>query len=722
MKQVFQNLRNGNTEVVEVPVPKPQPGTALVRTATSLVSAGTERMLVKFAEKSLVGKARSRPDLVRQMIDKARREGVLTAFNAALNRLDQPLSLGYSSAGTIVEIGDGMSGFHVGQRVVCAGGGYAVHAEFAVVPSNLMTPLPESIDFESGAFATLGAIALHGFRLGEVKLGEQVAVIGLGLLGLLMVGIARAAGCRVFGVDMVPARVSLAKNMGAEAYLRQDAEETAIAFSRGQGCDGVFICADTSSNDPIELAGIVARDRARVISLGSVGLDIPRNLYFDKELTFLVSRSYGPGRYDPSYEEGGQDYPIGYVRWTEGRNLAAFVDLLAEGHLDVSTLITHRFSIDNAVAAYDLITGKKDEPNLGVLLTYPLESSKTSQSDRTITIGERTRTDTTGQPLRLGVLGAGNFARAVMLPVLSRLRGVELHGIATASGGSSRYAAKRFGFQYATSDESRIINDPEINTVAILTRHNLHANQVLDALKAGKHTFCEKPLALSREALDEITSELKVPDSPLLMVGYNRRFAPLAVEMKAFLMPQQEPLAAHYRVNAGYLPLSHWLHDPLQGGGRLVGEGCHFVDFLTFLVGAPPMTVVGQSLPDTGRYNLDNVVLTYRFKDGSLGTLTYLANGDKSLPKERVEVFAGGRVAILNDFRSLETIANGRRRTQRTRLRQQKGHREEWEAFKNAITDHGLPPIPYEHIIGVERATLASLEALKNSGEKIQVI
>ena len=371
MKQLLQNIRSGATEVEDVPVPSPKPGTALVQTGASLVSAGTERMVVEFAEKSLLGKARSRPDLVRQVIDKARREGLLSTIGAVFNRLEQPMPLGYSSAGTIVTLGEGLQGFQVGQRVACAGGGYAVHAEYNVVPQNLLSALPDGVDFESAAFTTLGAIAMHGYRLAETQIGERVAVIGLGLLGLLAAGIARAAGCMVLGIDLDPGRVALAHQMGIKGVLRDQAEETAGALTRGKGMDAVLICADTPSADPVELAGAIARDRGKVVAVGSVGLKLPRKVYYEKELSFINSRSYGPGRYDPTYEQEGQDYPIGYVRWTEGRNMEAFVELLASSRLDVKPLITHRFPIERAPEAYELITGKAKEPFLGVILTYP---------------------------------------------------------------------------------------------------------------------------------------------------------------------------------------------------------------------------------------------------------------------------------------------------------------------------------------------------------------
>jgi len=717
LKQVLQSLRTGETTVADVPVPTPKPGTALVRTAASLVSAGTERMVVDFARKSLVGKARSRPDLVRQVLDKVRREGLLTTLDATFNRLDQPMPLGYSSAGTILALGEGMVGFKVGDRVACAGGGYAVHAEYALVPQNLLVLLPDGVDFESAAFVTLGAIALHGFRLAHAQLGERVAVIGLGLLGLLTVEIARAAGCEVFGVDLDPDRVQRAARLGAVAVPRQDAEARAGTFSRGRGVDAVLICADTSSDDPVHLAGAITRDRAKVVAVGAVGFNIPRKPYYEKELTFLTSRSYGPGRYDPGYEERGQDYPIGYVRWTEGRNLEAFVDLLAAGRLDVKPLITHRFPVERAPEAYELITGKTKEAFLGVVLTYlDVSGVKDQVSGKPVSYNTPRLTPDTQKPdaVKLGVIGAGNFATAVMLPAIQKIPGIELVGIASTSGLNAQHAANKFGARYAASDENQILDDPDINTVAILTRHDSHARLVVAALQAGKHVFCEKPLAITSDQLSVIRDQLlDTEHCPLITVGFNRRFASLGQKLHAFFANRSESMYVHYRVNAGFLPLTHWLHDPVQGGGRIIGEACHFVDFLAFLVGQPPASVSAASLPDGGKYRADNVQMMFTFPDGSVGTVTYLANGDKSFPKERVEVFCGGRVAVLDDFRSLEMVHDGRREVIRSRLRQDKGHRGIWEAFARAIITGATPPIPVEHLLGVTAATFAAVEGLR---------
>ncbi len=711
MKQLLQNLRDGKTSVVDVPRPIPGPGTVLVRTQASLVSAGTERTLVSFAEKSLVGKARSRPDLVRQVLDKARREGVVGTLQAAFNRLDQPMPLGYSSAGIVVAVGAGMQEYKVGDRVACAGGNHAVHAEYEVVPKNLLATLPDHVDFESAAFTTLGAIALHGLRLGRPQLGERVAVIGLGLLGMIAVQLAQAAGCSVFGVDLAPQRVEMARRFGAAAVTREQAESAGAAASQGQGFDLVLVCADARSNDPIQLAGALARDRGRVVAVGAVGLNIPRKVYYEKEITFLVSRSYGPGRYDLGYEEKGQDYPLGFVRWTEGRNLQAVVDLLAAGKLDVRPLISHRFPIERAPEAYELITGKKGEAFLGVLLTYPPADAAAPLASTRVS---NPAVKPVNGALGVVVLGAGNYATAVFLPAVQAAGGARRVGIASASGLTAQHAAQRFGFGYASASEQEVLEDPQANIVALLTRHNQHARQVLAALALGKHVFCEKPLAIHTEEVDAIEAALVAGERlPLLMVGFNRRFAPLAVRLKDFLQNCNEPLYAHYRVNAGYIPLNHWVHDPEIGGGRIVGEGCHFIDFLSFLAGGPPVDVRAAGLPDGGRYRQDNVEMTFRYADGSLGTVTYLANGDKSVPKERVEVFCGGSVAVLDDFRSLETVRGGSRK-RHAGMQQDKGHKAGWQAFLAACQSGGPAPIPYEDLLGVTRASFAALRALES--------
>ena len=707
MKQLLQNIKNGKSIVEDVPVPTPREGQALVKTEASLVSAGTERMVVEFAEKSLLGKARSRPDLVRQVVEKARREGLVNTAQSAFNRLDQPMALGYSSAGIIVALGEKMEGFRVGQRVACSGGGYAVHAEYAVVPRNLLTPLPEDVDFESGAFTTLGAIALHGFRLAEPQIGERVAVIGLGLLGLLTAQIASAAGCNVLGIDIDPGRIDLASSLGLDAVHREKAVASSESFTANRGFDVILICADTSSNDPVELAGMIARDRARVVATGAVGLTIPRKVYYEKEISFINSRSYGPGRYDSSYEEDGNDYPLGYVRWTEGRNFEAVLDLMAKDKLKVKPLITHRYPIEKATQSYEVITGKKKEPFLGVLLTYP-KTVETLEGSNVVRFN--VPTFQRSNLLTLGVLGAGSFANAILIPAIKKAGGIELVGIASSGGLHAQHSGKKFGFKYAASSADEIINDAGINTVAILTRHDSHTELAVKALKAGKHVFVEKPLAINSSQLSAISEQLKANSQSMLTVGFNRRFSPLAGRISTFYKNRNEPMHIHYRVNAGYLPPNHWAHDPAIGGGRIIGEACHFVDFITFLIGASPVSVIAHALPDISKYRQDNVSMIFTFPDGSIGVVDYFANGDKSFPKERIEVFCGGKVAVLDDFVSLQTIEDGKKKEERGV--QDKGWVNEWKVLTKTIREGGPPPIPYEQLIGVAKSLFAVLESI----------
>jgi len=716
MKQVLQQARSGAIAVVDVPAPKLLPGCVLVRMAASLVSAGTERASCEFASKNLLQKAKARPDLVREVISKIQRDGVFSAVAAVRSRLDQPNALGYSSSGTIVGVGEGVTDLSLGDRVACAGANYAVHAEFACILRLLAARIrPDSaVSFEEAAFTTLGAVALHGVRTAEVKLGDVVAVIGLGLLGQLTVQILKAAGCRVLGMDIAPDRAELASRLGADgvSISGDGLRDLCRQHSSGYGADAVLITAETASSEPVDLAGEVARDRGVVIAVGTVGMDIPRKLYFEKELDFRISRSYGPGRYDSAYEQKGRDYPIGYVRWTETRNMEAFLQLLAEGKLDVKSLVTHRFPIERAQGAYDLITRKMTEQFLGVLITYPEQAEEghevqiVGKGTAPVRIGEKSIT--------IGVLGAGGFATSTLLPAIKRIHGVELVGVCAATGSHARHAAEKFGFRYCATEEQRILDDPGINTVVIATRHHLHARQVLAAIAGGKHVFCEKPLCLNETELTEIVRAHRSRRSgydPVLMVGFNRRFAPMAVRMKAFLQPIQEPLALHYRVNAGFISRDHWVNDPEQGGGRILGEVCHFVDFLIFLAGALPIEVQGRGVANLEPYSGDNAIISLRFANGSLATISYLANGDRSFSKERVEVFGGGAVAVLEDFRRLELVRHGRKQTFRSRFRQDKGHSGELEAFSAAIRGQGQPPIPFDEIVSATLATLRAVES-----------
>ena len=715
MKQVLQSARTGAIEVAEVPAPRGLPGCVLVRIAASLVSAGTERASSDFAAKSLLQKARSRPDLVREVMNKVRRDGVLSAMTAVRSRLDQPAALGYSSAGTVVEVGEGITDVRAGDRVACAGAGFAVHAEFACVPRLLVARIPSAeVEFESAAFTTLGAVAIHGVRTAEAKLGDVVAVIGLGLLGQLAVQILNAAGCRVIGIDPAQERAELAGKLGALAVTASEAEfrDLCMRDSGGNGADCVLITAETASSGPVNLASEVARDRGIVVAVGTVGMELQRKLYYEKELDFRVSRSYGPGRYDTAYEQKGRDYPIGYVRWSETRNMEAFLQLLADGKVDVRPLITHSFAIENARAAYELITSETREAHLGVVIRYPERGELPRKLEL---ISRRAETVPSGR-VRVGVFGAGNFAQGILVPAM-KAAGAEMVGLCATSGARAKSSAEKFGFEFCITDEEEIYSDASINTIAIATRHHLHAKQVVRALESGKHVFCEKPLCLNEEELEQIERAYAQRGGELrLMVGFNRRFAAMARRMKDFLAQSVGPLTMHYRINAGALPKDHWIEDPEQGGGRILGEGCHFVDFLSFLCGAAPVAVNARSVSaPVGQ----DVIASLEFADGSQGTISYLCNGDRAFSKERVEVFGGGAVAVLDDFRRLELVRNGRKSLSRSWLKQDKGHAAEWKAFCESIETGRPAPISFEEIVASTRATIRIVESQRSGREEM---
>jgi predicted dehydrogenase/threonine dehydrogenase-like Zn-dependent dehydrogenase len=723
MKQVLQQARTGEITVKDVPAPKLLPGCVLVRIAASLVSAGTERASSEFARKNLLQKAKARPDLVREVLAKMRRDGVFSPMSAVRARLGQPAALGYSSAGTIIGAGEGVTDLSVGDHVACSGVGYAIHAEFACVPRLLVAkvPLESTVTPEEASFATLGAVAMHGIRTAGATLGDVIAVIGLGLLGQLTVQLLKATGCCVLGMDIAAERAQLAQHLGADAVCLSGDElrDLCLRHSSGNGADAVVIAAETPSSDPVNLAGQVCRDRGVVVAVGTVGMEIDRKIYYQKELDFRISRSYGPGRYDAAYEQKGRDYPIGYVRWTETRNMEAFVRLLADGKLDVRSLISHRFPIERAKDAYELITGRSTESFLGVLITY---SSDAEPSRELRLVRKDVARSREGQSVSIGVIGAGNFATTTLLPAIKSARGADLVSVCTANGSHARHAARKFGFQYCTTDEERILGDSAINTVVIATRHHLHAAQVVKALAAGKHVFCEKPLCLAEAELAEIVelyASSRSGESPLLLVGFNRRFSRMAVQMKAFLDEAQEPLAMHYRVNAGALPPDHWANDPEQGGGRLLGEVCHFIDFFSFLAGTPAIEVQTQGVSTLQQNSGDNLIISLKFRNGSHGTISYLSNGDRSYSKERIEVFSGGSTAVLDDFRRLELVRRGRKQTFRSRFRQDKGHRAEMAAFFSAIRDGGQAPISFDDIVSTTLATLRAAESRACGGPVI---
>jgi polar amino acid transport system substrate-binding protein len=632
-----------------------------------------------------------------------------------MSRLDQPIPLGYSCAGVVDRVGRGAEEFQVGDRVACAGMGYASHADAVFVPKNLSVRIPNGVSFDDAAYVTLGAIALHGVRVADVRVGDHVAVIGLGLLGQLAVQILRASGCRVIGIDLDPAKVALARALGADAaVLRTDNVEAAVEdFSDGIGVDAVMISAATESNDPTELAGEICRDRGRVTVVGTVKMDIPRKVYYEKELDFRLSRSYGPGRYDPGYEEGGNDYPIGYVRWTERRNMQEFLRLVATGQVTPSRLTTHRFHIAEAENAYGVITGKTSEPFAGVLLTYP--EAATASSVRTLPLRNR---QAPAGAVGIGVIGAGNFARAVLLPRLAKASGVELVGIATATGMSSKATGDKFGFQYCTTEMQRLLDDNNVHVVVIATRHGSHSRFAAAALRAGKAVFLEKPLAIDEAGLQEVL-EAQAATGGLLAVGFNRRFSPLAAALREGL-PAGPARAITYRVNAGPIPADSWIHDPEEGGGRIIGEVCHFVDFAQFLTGDAPVEVCAYSVGGREGSLHDTVTIALRFGNGSVASINYFATGDKSFPKERIEVFAGGTLGILDDFREMIVSRNGTR-TRKRKLSQDKGFDQEIEAFLRSVREDVSPPIPLDSLVATTRATFAIEESLR-SGAPVPIV
>ncbi len=712
MKQILQSLKTGVTETAEVPCPAVQRGQILIRSSVTLVSAGTERMLVEFGKAGWIDKARQQPDKVRMVLDKIKTDGLMPTVEAVFNKLDQPLPLGYCNVGAVLDIGSGVTGFAIGERVVSNG----KHAEAVCVPVNLCAKVPESVADEDAAFTVLGAIALQGIRLVNPTLGETVVVTGLGLIGLMTVQLLRAHGCRVLGLDFDPLKLALARQFGAETVdlgVGQDPLAAALVLSRGRGVDAVLITASTKSNEPVHQAAQMCRKRGRIVLVGVTGLELSRADFFEKELSFQVSCSYGPGRYDPNYEEKGQDYPVGFVRWTEQRNLEAVLDMMADGRIDVKPLISHRFEIDEAVQAYELVGGSA--PSLGILLSYPSVSEKPDAILRNQTVNIGPARPSVGKAT-LGFIGSGNYATAVLIPAF-KAAGVRLKTVASAGGVSAAHAGRKFGFEKTTTATEEVFADPEINAVVVATRHDSHALQVCHALEAGKPVFVEKPLALTLDELSQVevayASALTAGQMPLVMVGFNRRFAPQAVKVKSLLTALDAPKALVMMVNAGAIPSTHWTQDRAVGGGRIVGEACHFIDLLRYLAGSPIVDAQVVSLGNAkGLTGLgDTVTLTLRFADGSMGTVHYLANGHKSFPKERLEVFCSGRILQLDNFRKLKGF--GWPGFAKMNLwRQDKGQKDCAAAFVRAVEFGGVAPIAFDELVEVSRVTIQIAEAL----------
>lgn len=702
MQQLIHGLRSDAITLANVPQPVVQPGVVLIANAFSVVSAGTERSTRALAGKSLLGKALARPDQVRRVLEKVRTEGLMSTLRQVDGRLAEPVKMGYSAAGIVVACGSGVKEFRPGDRVASNG----PHAEVVAVPRLLCAKVPDGVPLDHGAFGILGSIALHGVRLSGAGLGDTVLVVGLGLIGQLTVSLLRAAGARVLGMDLDASRCDLAVRMGAEWASPEITAEDLLRLTGGHGVDAALITASTASNAPLNLSVAAVRKKARIVLVGVAGLELDRRPFYFKECEFVVSCSYGPGRYDPDYEERGRDYPLAYVRWTEQRNLGAVLDLMATGRLNVAPLVSHVFPLERAVEAYDLIEGTAGS-YMGVLLQYPgIETM-----NATVSAGAAAAGPSVASPRTIGVLGAGSFARTTLIPALQRNGGLVLKKLCSAGGLSAAAAGHRLGFETAVADEGLVLGDAEIGTVFILTRHDLHGPQVVRALQAGKHVFVEKPLCLSLEELDSIGPALT--DSRAsgcrLMVGFNRRFAPETLRVKRFLAASPGPVAVSVRFNAGPIPADHWTQDDEVGGGRILGEACHGIDLATFLTGSLPVRVYAEAVPGTTD---DSCFITLRHANGSISSIAYLSDGDRAFPKERVEVIGGGRVAVIDDFRRTTTCADGKVKEHRT-AQQDKGHAGEIKAFLEALISGSPSPIPWQELRAVTRATILAVRSLR---------
>jgi predicted dehydrogenase/threonine dehydrogenase-like Zn-dependent dehydrogenase len=710
--QVIQYQKTGEITVDDLPAPKLRPGCMLVRNVFSLISAGTERTSVEIAQASIMQKARLRPDLVRQVLDNVKRDGVVATYRKVQDRLDHFNELGYSSAGIVAE--SAVEGFKAGDRVACAGTGYASHAEIISVPRNLAVRIPDEVGFDEAAFTTAGAIAMQGVRQADVRMGEQVMVIGLGLIGLLTVQLLKASGCRVIGMDISARNFELALKLGCDrcTLSNDNAVLDVQAFTRGYGADAVLITAATKSDEPVQLAMQFARKRGKVVAVGTVGMNIPRNPFYEKEVEFRISCSYGPGRYDPQYEQGGNDYPLGFVRWTENRNMEAALDMMAQRKLDVEPLVTHRIPVRESLRAYDIITGKVEEPYLGVLLQYSDPSAEITISRRAELRPPAGQRGT--QRVALGFIGAGNFAQSMLLPPLKRL-GVRLRGVATSKPVNAKNTGKKYDFEFCATDASEILKDSEINLVFITSRHDSHAHYVAEAIRSGKSVFVEKPLALNSDelglVLDVYNGAENAGQAPFVMVGYNRRFSEPIRAISSFFVGRTEPLVMHYRVNAGFLPATNWVQQPEQGG-RFIGEAGHFVDVMQFLCGALPVSAYAVAPTDGARrYRSENLIVSITFADGSAGTLHYLASGAIAVEKEYLEVFAESKTARMWNFKKVECAAGRKKST--SSFSGDKGHTAEMKAVMQAFESSSGSPINIQSLAATSRATLAAMESLR---------
>lgn len=709
MQQLLQSLDNGELKTVTAPMPSASTGSLLIHTSVTLISSGTERMLVDFGKGSYLSKARQQPEKVKMVLDKARTEGIASTVDAVRSKLAQPIPLGYCNVGVVSEAGSGIEGFRAGDRVVSNG----PHADVVRVAKNLCAKIPDGVSDEEAVFTVVASIGLQGIRLSKPSLGESFVVTGVGLIGLLTVQLLRAHGCRVLAIDFDEEKLAVAKSFGAETCnpgLGEDPVAAGTAFSRGNGVDGVIITASTKASDPVIQAARMSRKRGRIILVGVTGLELNRADFYEKELSFQVSCSYGPGRYDPAYEEQGTDYPLGFVRWTEQRNFEAVLDMMASGQLDVKPLISHRFAFENASEAYSLLT--EDKSALGIILEYSSEPA--SRNARAVALAENAVVDP-AKPV-IGFIGAGNYASRMLIPAF-KSAGAQLHSISTSGGVNGVIHGKKAGFAEATTDTQGMLANPDINTVAIVTRHNSHAGFVVSAIEAGKHVFVEKPLAITRADLAQVAEAYQKQgrDVPMLMVGFNRRFSPQIQKMKGLLAPIAEPKSFIMTMNAGEIPADHWTQDNEVGGGRIIGEACHFIDLMRYLADSEVVSVQARRMGNAPGIEIaeDKAAITLGFADGSFGTIHYLSNGATSFPKERIEVFAAGKVLQLDNFRKLRGYGwSGFKKM--NLWRQDKGQSVCVAAFLSAIESGGPAPIPASELFEVASVTLDVVEQLRS--------
>ena len=701
MKQIIQSFKTGKTELIDVPRPLADPNKILIKTKYSLISAGTEKMLVNFGKSNLLAKAKQKPEKVKQVMDKMKTDGLFATLNTVQAKLDEPVALGYCNVGEVVGLGLGVSGFQIGDRVLSNGS----HAEYVSVGKNLCAKIPDNVSYKEAVFSVLGAIALQSVRLAKPEIGESFAVFGLGLVGMLTCQILLAHGCQVICFDYNARRVELAGSFGTQAFdLSKNGDPIGIAsqLTKECGVDGVIIAASTASSDPVHQSAQMCRKRGRIILSGVTGLELNRSDFYNKELTFQVSCSYGPGRYDDSYELSGNDYPYGFVRWTEQRNFSAILELIASAKLDVKPLISEVVNFENAIEVYE--NNLSNGEILGILLKY----GDCSENNKTVIVQHQVHKIKNQSEIVVGSIGAGNFARQILYPALGQTD-ARLKIVSDLNPSNATYTARKFGFQYSSTDTQQIFNDPEINTIFILTRHNVHADLVDKALQAGKHVYVEKPLALSKEELGKIEEQYKMSTNSL-MVGFNRRFAPQVVKMKELLSAKAAPLSAIYTVNAGAIPVDHWVHDLNIGGGRIIGEACHFIDLISFLADSPVSSVSAFSIG--GDTLNDKVSITLTMANGSIGTVHYFANGTKKYPKEIIQIFCEGRVLELNNFRTMKGYGWGNF-SKYNLWKQDKGHQSEIKQFIENLQKTNKALIPFEQLKNVTLASFAAIESIQ---------